>query len=72
MIVKDLVKRVDELLEMGQQTKSTQYHSQYGGDWVDIGSMTGFRSTTLSFIDRVYGKEHPHFEEFKKNQNSVL
>jgi hypothetical protein len=29
--------------------------------------MKGFRSATLSFIDRVYGRDHPHYIEFKNN-----
>lgn len=59
----DLLKRVDELLEQGNQVSLTSKSGDFG-DFVNAGAMTGFRSGALSFIERVYGKEHPHFTEF--------
>jgi hypothetical protein len=37
-----------------------------GPEWVDGGKMTEFRTASLSFVERVYGEEHPHFREFFK------
>ncbi len=31
------------------------------------GAIKGFRAASLSFIDRVYGSNHPHFKEFQEN-----
>ena len=64
---KDLVKRVDELIEMGNNALSTRHHNEYSGECLDSGAIKGFRAAALSFIDRVYGSHHPHFTEFEHN-----
>jgi hypothetical protein len=68
MKVADLVRRVDELLEHGQSVMKTGYSTggQYNIDYVKEPAMAGFRSASLSFIERVYGDGHPHFEQFTK------
>lgn len=71
MNVNDLVRRVDELLSMGAQVLDTQRSSEGFGKFVDAGVMSGFRSATLSFIDRVYGPRHPHFSEVKEGANGA-
>jgi len=67
MRIDQLVRRVDELLIQGKQVLSTKDHSDNGGNYVDSGTMKGFRSASLSFIDRIYGQKHPHYNEFDKN-----
>jgi HEPN domain-containing protein len=59
----DIVKRADELIGMGQQVLTTRRRSEYS-DAVDAAPMKAFRVAVLSFIDRVYGRAHPHFSEF--------
>ncbi len=65
----DLVKRVDELIEMGSKALSTR-HSKYDIESLDSGAIKGFRAAVLSFIDRVYGSDHPHFKEFQENTDN--
>ena len=65
MKVDDLVNRVDELLSMGQEVLASRRRSDWG-EYVDSGLMSGFRSASLSFIERVYGSVHPHFSEIKE------
>jgi len=69
----DLVKRVDELIEMSRLVLATQ-HSEYANPYtihrVKTAPMAGFRSACLSFIDRVYGAKHPHFIEFTQEAKS--
>ena len=68
MNVKDLTKRVDELIEQGEQvllTRTTYDEIEY----IDSSSLKGFRSAVLSFIDRVYKKSHPHYTEFDSSTN---
>lgn len=60
-----IVTRADQLIAMGQQVIATRKRSQYYSDSVDGALMKGFRVAVLSFIDRVYGREHPHFAEFQ-------
>lgn len=66
--IADLINRVDELLELGKQVLATKYSTggQFNVVSVKSGPMAGFRSASLSFIDRVYGSAHPHFNEFTK------
>jgi hypothetical protein len=67
--VSDVLRRADELLEMGQTVLNTRYRSggaPYSLDYVKSAAMAGFRSACLSFIERVYGSTHPHFMEFLK------
>lgn len=68
MTITDLITRVDELLDHGRKVLSTKYSTggSYSTDNVKPAPMAGFRSAALSFIDRVYGSSHPHFNEFTK------
>ncbi|NUN59645.1 MAG: hypothetical protein HUU13_00815 [Burkholderiaceae bacterium] len=60
-----IVTRADQLIAMGKQVVTTRKREEYSLDSVDAASMKGFRVAVLSFIDRVYGREHPHFAEFQ-------
>ncbi|TKJ39626.1 MAG: hypothetical protein CEE38_00715 [Planctomycetes bacterium B3_Pla] len=51
---------------MGSKALSSRQPTA-GYEWVDSGAMKGFRAASLSFIDRVYGSDHPHFKEFHDN-----
>lgn len=62
----DLLKCVDELLIEGTQVLGTRRRGDYS-EYVDAAAMRGFRSGTLSFIERVYGTKHPHYTEFFGN-----
>lgn len=54
---------------MGQQVIATRKRDEYQIDSVDGAQMRGFRVAVLSFIDRVYGREHSHFAEFQDCTN---
>lgn len=64
-----IVTRADQLIAMGQEVVATRRSSEYGGQAVEGAMMKGFRAAVLSFIDRVYGREHPHFSEFESSTN---
>jgi len=68
MKINDLSLRVDQLIEMGQRVLSTKFVEGYT-EWINSGEMTGFRSASLSFIERVYGSEQTHYKEFERNTN---
>jgi hypothetical protein len=71
MKVVDLVKRLDELVELGNDVLRTQYREEgYSFFEVKSAPMAGFRSASLSFIDRVYGSKHPHFNEFTQKTST--
>ncbi|MGE0919951.1 hypothetical protein [Trichlorobacter lovleyi] len=66
MNVNDLVVRIDQLIQQGEEVRRTYRSDGSGWGWVDTGAMKGFRSAALSFIERVYGKDHSHYLEFHK------
>lgn len=71
MNIDDLVVRVDQLIQQGIEVRRTYRSEGDGWGWVDAGSMKGFRSAALSFIERVYGKNHSHYLEFHKETDGT-
>ncbi|EPJ44575.1 MAG: hypothetical protein OFPII_33610 [Osedax symbiont Rs1] len=69
MQLKDLSKRIEQLLEQSTGVLSTKKYNQYGGDFVDSGALSGLRASVLSFIAMVYGKDHSHYSEFDAATN---
>jgi len=69
MQLKDLSKRIKQLLEQSNGVLTTKQYSQYGLDYVDSGALSGLRASVLSFIAMVYGKEHSHYSEFDAATN---
>lgn len=67
MKIKDLTKRIDELIVMGNEVLKTGQSDEDGYIYVDTGAIKGFRASGLSFIERVYQNKHPHYIEFDSN-----
>jgi len=65
--MKKIIERVEQLIQQGNSVLSTQKKNGVF-DFVDFGEMKGFRSAVLSFIERIYGKNHTYYNEF----NSVV
>ncbi|NQY26570.1 MAG: hypothetical protein HRT92_05265 [Piscirickettsiaceae bacterium] len=64
MQLKDLSKRIDQLLEQSTGVLATKQSSKYDSNYVDSGALSGLRASVLSFIAMVYGKDHSHYSEF--------
>lgn len=65
MNLDDIVQRVDQIIDLGRKVLATRHRSNYDDTlWIDSAKMKGFRSSALSFIERVYGSRHPHYMEF--------
>lgn len=67
MNISSLVTRVDEILATGRSTVGTSYNEgvHYSEQMVAQASMAAFCTSALSFIERVYGKDHTHYQQFK-------
>ena len=67
MLTDEMLRRADQLIEMGKAVMSTAYSTggQYNIDYVKDAAMAGFRSAVLSFVERIYGSAHPHYEQFE-------
>jgi len=61
----DLVKRIDQLLALGEAVLATKSPVP-NGSWnrVDTGAITGFRAAVLSFIEMHFGTSHSYYVEF--------
>jgi hypothetical protein len=67
MQTKKLIDRVDQLIQLGNQTlKATQYSKYSRCEIVDRGQRIKFRSAVLSFLEQVYGKGHSYYHEFNR------
>jgi hypothetical protein len=65
MKIDDLVRRAEELIQIGIQVLSTRRaNSSFGFPTVETSSFEGFRAGTLSFFKLCYGTDHPYFEKF--------
>jgi hypothetical protein len=71
MTIDDLVVRLDQLIQQGEAVRRTAKRHNSGYTFVDTGAMKGFRSAALSFLERVYGKDHSHYLEFHKEANET-
>jgi hypothetical protein len=73
MTTEDLLKRIDELIAMGNAVYQT--NRQRGSNMVytvDNGMFCGFRSACLSFLERVFGPNHVHTKEFSQHVKQPL
>jgi hypothetical protein len=63
MNVNDLIKRVEQLIDLGKGVLATRHWGE-DHERVDWGKAHGFRSGVLSFVERVYDPQHSHYKEF--------
>ncbi len=59
-----LLNRLEQLENLGKATLATVSSDGYGGRYVDSGKANGFKAASLSFIERVYGKDHSYYDSF--------
>ncbi len=60
-----LLKRVDELIEQGNKVLAT-----LNNDWVDDGLFAGFRSASLSFLNKIFIPNHIYCSDFNIGVNA--
>lgn len=59
-----LLNRLEQVKYLGKATLATVSSDGYGGRYVDSGKANGFKAASLSFIERVYGKDHSYYDSF--------
>ena len=62
----ELIKRVDYLLNIGDEALKTEKFIELRGNCIDAGKYMGFRTASLSFIRILYGEDHIYYLDFKK------
>jgi hypothetical protein len=63
MNLNDLLVRVDQIIEMADQTITTETKKQ-GYRWVDSERSNAFRAAGRSFVSKVFGQDHPYYSQF--------
>lgn len=60
--------RIDELIALSDKVITTSQYREYSGETVNNELFQEFRSSSLSFLDKIFGDRHTFFKEF---QNKV-
>src|SRR6266446_665706 len=67
MKLEDLLKRVDELIRLGEQALAAKKYNELAGHFVEAGRYSEFRAASLSFVMRTFGVDSPHYKEFESS-----
>ena len=71
MMTEDILKRIDELIGLGNEVLSTTFTRSYL-DYVNNGKFRGFRSASLSFLECIFGARHTYYKEFTEHVNKPM
>lgn len=69
--IEDYKKRINELIALANQTIASIYTNQFGDRYTKTETFNMFRSASLSFLQKVYGQEHPYYKEFNARCKDV-
>ena len=65
MTTDEILKRIDELINLGNEVLKTEIpKDQFRAASVNNGEFRGFRSASLSFLERVFGANQTYYKEF--------
>ena len=72
MTLEDLLKRADELIQLGNQVLTTGKTTKYSaGEFVDTGLFAEFRVAALSFLLQMFGANSPYHKSFDADVKSL-
>jgi hypothetical protein len=63
MKLEDLIKRADELLQLGKTTLATASETRMG-TYVGLANFCEFRAAVLAFVKQTFGADSPYYEDF--------
>jgi len=66
MMTEDVLKRIDELVSLGNAVLATKWAFQHK-EFVNNGKFMGFRSASLSFLENIFGAHHTYYKEFMEH-----
>ncbi|MCK5472441.1 MAG: hypothetical protein KAI59_00295, partial [Planctomycetes bacterium] len=67
MIAEDTLNRIGRLIELGNAVLATRHTEGYSDICVNSGEFRGFRSASLSFLERIFGVHQTYYKEFTEN-----
>ena len=59
-----LLNRLEQVENLGKIVLATTSSDRSGVKRVDWGKANGFKAASLSFIERIYGKDHSYYDSF--------
>lgn len=68
MKIDDFLRRADELIAQGEAVLGTKFVNSHV-HYVNAGAIAGFRAAALSFLQNVFGAQHPYFKDFDSRVN---
>lgn len=72
MKLDDIIKRVDDLIKLGNETLATRREgANWPGAYVDTGKEAEFRSASLSFLSHTFGVASPYYKDFDSDVSGV-
>jgi len=72
MTLQDIQTRINELLQKAEAVLRGGRHDSSGIHWLDSGQKAEVRAASLSFLERVFGKESAYYVDFKNQTRSQL
>lgn len=64
MKIEDIKVRINNLISLAEQALATEYSTSYGGNYIESEIYQNFRTSSLSFLLNIFGKNHPFYKEF--------
>ena len=66
MKIEELKIRINELIDLAEQTLATEKVNHNGSNFVSSESFSQYRSAVLSFLRNTFGDKHPFYVEFER------
>ena len=70
--LEDYKTRINELVAQADQSIASFSTSQYGLQYTKTETFNKFRSASLSFLQNVYGQDHPYYKEFNTRCKDIV
>jgi len=71
MKLDDLLRRVDQLIGLGDAALASRYRiTNSSGDFLRSELVAEFRSAGLSFLEKTFGAQHPYYADFDKHTSA--
>jgi hypothetical protein len=67
---KELLSRIDYLLDQGASGRETKFEDDRKRTWVKHDMYMGFRLACLSFIHNLVGQQHPYYTQFNNAERA--
>jgi hypothetical protein len=72
MKAEDLIEKSERLISLGNDVLKTEFADAHRTVWVSPELFGEFRSSSLSYLRKVFGENHPYYREFDNNLTSAL